>query len=112
MTHLGHGFEQPEPLFGWQAPARLNVSGSQQHISSFRPGRLTLGQHHRVAFFGRPESPDRLRAKRLGYFCRDRDSTANHLVFNRTVGLRDTWAKVSGAKVTEAKVSVAKAPIA
>jgi glutaminyl-tRNA synthetase len=34
--------------------------------------------------------------ERQGYFCRDRDSTPGHLVFNRTVGLRDTWAKVSG----------------
>ena len=32
--------------------------------------------------------------ERLGYFCRDRDSTFAHPVFNRTVGLRDTWARV------------------
>jgi glutaminyl-tRNA synthetase len=33
--------------------------------------------------------------ERLGYFCVDAvDSTADHLVFNRTVGLRDTWAKI------------------
>ena len=41
--------------------------------------------------------------ERLGYFCRDRDSTPGHLVFNRTVGLRDTWAKVSGAQQAGAK---------
>jgi glutaminyl-tRNA synthetase len=33
--------------------------------------------------------------ERLGYFCRDPDSKPGHLVFNRTVGLRDTWAKVA-----------------
>ena len=33
--------------------------------------------------------------ERMGYFCRDRDSTVGRPVFNRTVGLRDTWAKVS-----------------
>jgi glutaminyl-tRNA synthetase len=32
--------------------------------------------------------------ERQGYFCLDPDSTADRLVFNRTVGLRDTWAKV------------------
>jgi glutaminyl-tRNA synthetase len=32
--------------------------------------------------------------ERQGYFCRDSDSTPGKLVFNRTVGLRDTWAKV------------------
>ncbi len=30
---------------------------------------------------------------RKGYFCLDKDSTLNHLVFNRTVTLKDTWAK-------------------
>jgi len=35
--------------------------------------------------------------ERQGYFCRDADWKTNHPVFNRTVGLRDTWAKVSSA---------------
>ncbi len=35
--------------------------------------------------------------ERQGYFCRDRDSAPGRLVFNRTVGLRDTWAKVAAA---------------
>jgi len=34
--------------------------------------------------------------ERQGYFCLDRDATPERPVFNRTVGLRDTWAKVSG----------------
>ncbi len=37
---------------------------------------------------------DHFQFQRLGYFCTDRDSTAEKLVFNKTVGLRDTWAKV------------------
>ena len=32
--------------------------------------------------------------QRLGYFCVDKDSTEEKLVFNKTVGLRDTWAKI------------------
>ncbi|MEC5125147.1 glutamine--tRNA ligase/YqeY domain fusion protein [Verrucomicrobiales bacterium BCK34] len=32
--------------------------------------------------------------ERLGYFCLDKESTAENRVFNRTVGLRDSWAKV------------------
>jgi glutaminyl-tRNA synthetase len=35
-----------------------------------------------------------LQFQRLGYFCVDLDSTSEHLVFNKTVGLRDTWAKI------------------
>lgn len=37
---------------------------------------------------------DRFQFLRLGYFCVDPDSTPGHLVFNRTIGLRDTWAKI------------------
>ncbi|WP_435357212.1 glutamine--tRNA ligase/YqeY domain fusion protein [Emticicia sp. SJ17W-69] len=33
---------------------------------------------------------------RKGYYCLDQDSTPEKLVFNRTVGLRDTWAKEAG----------------
>jgi glutaminyl-tRNA synthetase len=35
-----------------------------------------------------------LQFERLGYFCVDRDSTAERLVFNRAVALRDTWGKI------------------
>jgi glutaminyl-tRNA synthetase len=35
-----------------------------------------------------------LQFERLGYFCPDSDSTPDNLVFNRTVGLRDVWAKL------------------
>ena len=41
---------------------------------------------------------DPVQFERQGYFCRDPDSTPGRLVFNRTVGLRDTWARVSGGK--------------
>jgi len=34
--------------------------------------------------------------ERLGYFVRDKDSTPEHAVFNRTIGLRDTFAKEIG----------------
>jgi glutaminyl-tRNA synthetase len=36
----------------------------------------------------------RCQFERLGYFCVDPDTTADRLVFNRTVTLRDTWAKI------------------
>ena len=35
---------------------------------------------------------------RKGYFCLDPDSSEKDLVFNRTVTLRDTWAKMAGKK--------------
>lgn len=39
-----------------------------------------------------------LQFQRIGYFMADNDSTAEHPVFNKTVGLKDTWAKQSGGK--------------
>ena len=40
------------------------------------------------------EAGDRFQFERLGYFCVDPDTTSERLVFNRTVPLRDTWAKI------------------
>ena len=40
------------------------------------------------------EVEDRVQFQRLGYFCVDPDSTEEKLVFNKTVGLRDSWAKI------------------
>ncbi|MDF1866908.1 MAG: glutamine--tRNA ligase/YqeY domain fusion protein [Saprospiraceae bacterium] len=37
---------------------------------------------------------DRFQFMRMGYYCLDEDSNDEHLVFNRTVTLKDTWAKV------------------
>ncbi|MEX2090454.1 MAG: glutamate--tRNA ligase family protein, partial [Bacteroidota bacterium] len=40
---------------------------------------------------------ERFQFERLGYFCVDEDSAGEKLVFNRTVTLRDTWAKMEKA---------------
>jgi len=37
----------------------------------------------------------RFQFERIGYFCLDRDSTKDHLVFNRIVTLKDTWTKIA-----------------
>jgi glutaminyl-tRNA synthetase len=38
---------------------------------------------------------DRIQFERLGYFCVDcKESSPQHLVFNRTIALRDSWAKI------------------
>jgi glutaminyl-tRNA synthetase len=47
----------------------------------------------------RSNAADAVQFERQGYFCRDADAKPGRPVFNRTVGLRDTWAKVaSGGK--------------
>ena len=37
---------------------------------------------------------ERYQFQRLGYFCVDPDTSSDNIVFNKTVGLRDTWAKI------------------
>jgi len=39
---------------------------------------------------------ERVQFERLGYFCADKTSTENEPIFNRTIGLRDSWARQSG----------------
>ena len=47
----------------------------------------------------------RYQFERLGYFCVDRDSQPDKLVFNRTVTLVDTWAKIEKAQGQQKKTS-------
>jgi glutaminyl-tRNA synthetase len=47
---------------------------------------------------GSAQPGDRFQFERLGYFCVDPDSAPSRLVFNRTVQLRDTWAKIEKAQ--------------
>ena len=41
-----------------------------------------------------PDGIARYQFERMGYFCTDRESTPEHLVFNRTCTLKDSWAKI------------------
>lgn len=44
---------------------------------------------------------DLFQFQRKGYFNVDKDSTTSHLVFNRTVGLRDSWAKIKPKQASQ-----------
>ena len=46
----------------------------------------------------------RYQFERLGYFCVDPDSTPGRLVFNRTVTLKDTWARIEQTRMRQAAV--------
>ncbi len=45
-------------------------------------------------FLANTKPMDYFQFLRIGYFCTDKDSTPEHLIFNRTVSLKDTWKKV------------------
>jgi glutaminyl-tRNA synthetase len=58
----------------------------------------TLSTCYLEASLEKAEAGERFQFEREGYFCRDSENTANGKpVFNRTVTLRDTWAKIEAA---------------
>jgi len=69
-----------------------------QNFKEFlNPDSLTVLTHCKVEpSLKSVSSLDHLQFTRIGYFSVDSDSTPEKLVFNRTVGLKDTWAKMQG----------------
>ena len=60
------------------------------------PESLVVVKHARVEpFLAQGKVGDHYQFQRIGYFTVDADSTEGHLVFNRTVGLKDSWKKAS-----------------
>lgn len=78
------------PLFTNPAPDAANFAGE------LNPNSLEILADAKVepaAIADQTGEPAQF--ERQGYFVRDRDSTPGRPVFSRTIGLRDTWAKVS-----------------
>ncbi|MGB5107494.1 MAG: glutamine--tRNA ligase/YqeY domain fusion protein [Candidatus Zixiibacteriota bacterium] len=72
-----------------------NVVEGQDWKSNLNPDSLTVLNDCLVEPELRHTKPGmRYQFMRTGYFTTDKDSAEGHLVFNRTVGLRDTWAKI------------------
>ena len=73
-----------------------NVPEGQDWKSSLNPESLTAIEGYLEPSLKHVKHLDKFQFERLGYFCVDYDSTPEHLVFNRTVTLKDTWAKLAG----------------
>jgi glutaminyl-tRNA synthetase len=60
------------------------------------PDSLKVREHVKIEpwLAERAKSGDHYQFQRLGYYTVDPDSTEQHLVFNKTIGLKDTWAKM------------------
>jgi glutaminyl-tRNA synthetase len=81
-----HLFVKPDPE---------QVEEGADFFSNLNPASLERLADCRVEPSLRGAAPgSRYQFERLGYFCVDEDSTADRPVFNRTVTLRDTWAKI------------------
>ena len=72
-----------------------NPGAADDFVSVINPESLTVLHGFVEPSLVTAEAEKAYQFERIGYFCADnKDSSADHLVFNRTVGLRDTWAKI------------------
>jgi glutaminyl-tRNA synthetase len=73
---------------------KADADNQKDFITALNPNSLTVLSECRiepsVAWVSQGTKYQFLRE---GYFCVDKDSRKEHLVFNRVVGLRDSWAK-------------------
>ena len=71
-----------------------NCSPLEAMKEIINPDSLEIRPNCYVEKFAATKKPlDYLQFQRIGYFTMDKDSAPGHLVFNRTVGLKDTWGK-------------------
>ncbi len=72
-----------------------NPGAADDFVSVINPESLTVVNGFVEPSLVAAEVEKAFQFERMGYFCADnKDSSPEHLVFNRTVGLRDTWAKI------------------
>jgi glutaminyl-tRNA synthetase len=80
-------------LFSVEDPDR--ASADQTFLDFLNPNSLeVLSNCQAEPSLASAAVPARFQFERIGYFCVDPDSRRDALVFNRTVSLRDTWAKI------------------
>jgi len=74
-----------------------NPEESGDFLADLNPHSLDVIRHAKLEPSVRGASPlARYQFERLGYFCVDPDSTPDAMVFNRTVTLKDAWARMAG----------------
>ena len=87
-------------LFNDEAPDGHKDKGFMDFIN---PNSLTVSEVFIEPFLGKALPGDSFQFQRLGYFNVDRDSKSTGQVFNKTVGLRDSWAKKTSAEGSGSK---------
>ncbi|WP_274851028.1 glutamine--tRNA ligase [Serratia marcescens] len=74
-----------------------NPGAAEDFLSTINPESLVIKHGFVEPSLAAAQPEKAYQFEREGYFCADnRYSSADHLVFNRTVGLRDSWAKIEG----------------
>ncbi len=79
-------------LFAVENPAADTEHDFRELIN---PDSLKVVEHAKIEpwLAQNAKVEDKFQFQRLGYFCVDSDTTADHLVFNRTISLKDSWVK-------------------
>jgi glutaminyl-tRNA synthetase len=72
--------------------------GEEGYLGCLNPDSLTVITGYVEPGLASPQPGDRFQFERQGYFCADPDTTRDLPIFNRTVSLRDTWAKIEKAQ--------------
>lgn len=80
-----------ENLFLEENPAQVPEGRVWQDL--LNPESMIVKQAKVEPMVAKATKEDRYQFMRLGYFCLDKDSTIEKLVFNRTVSLKDSWVK-------------------
>ena len=76
-------------------PFPMDVKEGESFLDHLNPDSLQILSGAKVEPGLKDSKPgDRFQFERVGYFCVDPDSTEEKLVFNRTIALRDSWAKI------------------
>jgi len=68
--------------------------GDEEFLACLNPDSLQILRGYVEPLLAQTKAGDRFQFERLGYFCTDQDSTDDKPVFNLTVSLKDTWAKI------------------
>jgi len=68
---------------------------AKDFMDRINPDSLKVVNGFVEPYIGNSEVGASFQFLRMGYFCKDKDSTAELPVYNRTVGLKDSWAKVA-----------------
>ena len=75
-----------------QGKERIDIDDMRKFLN---PASLEIKKAYVEKWLKNAKPLDYLQFQRIGYYNVDTDSTPEHLVFNRTVGLKDTWAKIN-----------------
>ena len=81
-------------LYDYLLSTEDDETADKDFLQQLNPNSLEVKSAKGEAIFRSTQAGDHYHFLRTGYFVTDKDSTADHIIMNRTVGMRDTWAKM------------------